>query len=734
MKKVVHSSNLLSIFVILFTLQSDHLLVRSRGDGNDQSNNGISGEQPFSSPIDLSSSQHLYAASRYKRASLTSTINYNNKKIYFENRDLLSEPVKSIVHQGFHNSSYLGYTIGNLTGSYSDLAQSFTIGRSQLGDPIIGIRISTSQHQNQQPQLQHSTEILKPSISLYANIHGDEAVGRELILYLAAFLLDGYRNKQDARIQQLVQSSDIYLVPSLNPDGFKKAKRGDCYSAIKDTGRTNVNGIDLDKDFPTFQYEKLEDVLVNTRIQQETKQIIHWLINNNRIILSASLRGGVSGITYPFDHASSKNVKNTDENPAPDKELFEYLAYTYSDEHPQKLINNNCPILGGNETVVNGAQFGVVAGTMNDFNYKYTNDIPINVYIDCCKYPQPDVLEQEWLNHANSIFSFMQLHGLGFKGLVTDSITKNPIKDAKVILVGIDHNITTTEHGEYWRLAPPGKVYDIRVEADGYISKVFSQILSPTPDPLTGHVDSVRVDFSLDPINFESSNSISTVKKLDPSLDTEHKAEVTSSSTVMKTLSSLFMVTDADLNRINFSSPTVLDKHHNYTEMTTILNDLSQRYSTISRLYSIGKSHKGLNLWVLEISDKPGTHQLLKPEFKYVANMHGNEVVGKEILLLLAKLLLENYGKDKFVTDLIHSTRIHLLPSMNPDGYEKSTEGDCESETGRENAMYQDLNRNFPDQFESNVQNTLAQPEVQAVMDWSASIPFVLSANFHGGR
>ena len=120
-----------------------------------------------------------------------------------------------------------------------------------------------------------------------------------------------------------------------------------------------------------------------------------------------------------------------------------------------------------------------------------------------------------------------------------------------------------------------------------------------------------------------------------------------------------------------------------------------------------------------------------KPEFKYVANMHGNEVVGREMLLLLADYLCSNYGRDERVTKLVNTTRIHLLPSMNPDGWESSKEGDCSSVRGRFNANGVDLNRNFPDPYDG--QKNELQPETQAVMNWIHQEPFVLSANLHGG-
>lgn len=183
------------------------------------------------------------------------------------------------------------------------------------------------------------------------------------------------------------------------------------------------------------------------------------------------------------------------------------------------------------------------------------------------------------------------------------------------------------------------------------------------------------------------------------------------------------------------SSTTMNFHYHHYDELTTLLMQIAEDFPHTTNLSSIGRSHLNRELWVLQISDQPGILEPGEPWFKYVGNMHGNEVVGREILIYLIQYLCNGYGKDGTITSLIDNTNIFIMPTMNPDGFEKSKEGTCHGEKGRKNAQNVDLNRNFPDQFDTSLEDKLEnrQPETLAIMKWVESNPFVLSANLHGG-
>ncbi|KAJ6998238.1 carboxypeptidase SOL1 [Populus alba x Populus x berolinensis] len=160
------------------------------------------------------------------------------------------------------------------------------------------------------------------------------------------------------------------------------------------------------------------------------------------------------------------------------------------------------------------------------------------------------------------------------------------------------------------------------------------------------------------------------------------------------------------------------------SDLEKAVKEFGRRCSNISRIYSIGKSVLGVPLWVIEISDKPGEEEP-EPAFKFIGNVHGDEPVGRELLLRLANWICDHYMKDSLARLIVENIHLHILPSMNPDGYFLRSRG---------NANNIDLNRDFPDQFfPLNNDINARQPETRAVMNWLREIQFAASASLHGG-
>ena len=173
-------------------------------------------------------------------------------------------------------------------------------------------------------------------------------------------------------------------------------------------------------------------------------------------------------------------------------------------------------------------------------------------------------------------------------------------------------------------------------------------------------------------------------------------------------------------------------KYHHYDDIVELFENLHTQFPELTKLHHVGTSVQSRKLLAIQISDNINSTELGEPMFKYIGNMHGNEAIGRQVLIYLTQYLLFKYQEgDERVKKIVDTTNIFIMPTMNPDGFEKAQVGDCKGVIGRANANNVDLNRNFPDQFGGN--EGKIQPETQAIIDWIESQPFVLSANLHGG-
>lgn len=610
--------------------------------------------------------------------------------------------LRTLLHQGYISNENLACLLRAFAHRHSNIARLHSVGRSAANRELLAIQITDNPHVRTPG---------KPMFKYVGNMHGNEVVGRQVLIYLTAYLLENYG--QNHRVTRLVNTTDIFIMPSMNPDGFQKAKQG-CSGTI---GRYNYHNVDLNRDFPD-QFNSWNSYNLDAA-QPETYSMLKW-IHENPFVLSANLHGGALVASYPFD--SNKERQATGRYSAtPDDQIFRHLATTYATNHKTMSKGDECndQFQGG---ITNGAYWYDVPGGMQDINYLISNCFEITLELSCCKYPSKSHLPREWHNNRKALLTYMEQVHQGIKGFVKNQQGAG-IHGAVIHVQGLSHNVTTASHGDFWRILLPG-IYTVTAYASSHISKTISNVTvnSGYPTELEfvlesgdpNHRDDISL-FTRD-IPWLRKRSFRTKRDLSSSLQALDPSIQVPFNTIPTTSKGFAQVVN------DWEKPRIF-KHHNFNDMTTFLHTIAKLYPNITKLYSVGKSVQNRDLWVIEITDNPGVHELGEPEFKYVGNMHGDEVVGRETLLLLIQGLCENYHKIPVITALVDYTRIHIMPSMNPDGYEKAH---------RENARNVDLNRNFPDQFFPYL-NRNHEPETWAVMKWITSVPFVLSANLHGG-
>ncbi len=92
-------------------------------------------------------------------------------------------------------------------------------------------------------------------------------------------------------------------------------------------------------------------------------------------------------------------------------------------------------------------------------------------------------------------------------------------------------------------------------------------------------------------------------------------------------------------------------------------------HPTIARRFSIGTSYKGKQLWAMKISDNVAVDEN-EPEVLYDGGHHADEHMGVEMTLRIMGWLVNGYGSDTRITNIVNGREIWIVFNMNPDGSE----------------------------------------------------------------
>ncbi|PWL31605.1 M14 family metallopeptidase [uncultured Roseivirga sp.] len=116
------------------------------------------------------------------------------------------------------------------------------------------------------------------------------------------------------------------------------------------------------------------------------------------------------------------------------------------------------------------------------------------------------------------------------------------------------------------------------------------------------------------------------------------------------------------------SEQLTFDTYHTVDVMYHWYKQWAEKYPEIVDLYQVGTSFEGRPILQMTITNKNTGKDTDKPAAYFEGGRHSGEITSSESILWLTQHLLENYGSDAAITDLIDTKAIYLRPQNNPDG------------------------------------------------------------------
>ncbi len=357
----------------------------------------------------------------------------------------LENPDKALYYP---THAQIGADFAALAAAHPAIARTFTWGTSVQGRELWGIVISDDVQ---------NTEA-EPEVRLSSTMHGDEPVDMVMLWNLAQYLVNNYDQPGYESLTDLVNTTEIHIMPLHNPDGY-----------VADT-RTNGNGVDLNRNYP-------EPAGSATTQEPENIAFMNYALAHH-FVISQNGHAGALVVNYPWDYTITR---------APDDAALIDLSLEYS-TYNLPMYNSSSFSQG----ITNGYDWYVALGTLQDWSYYATDCIDVTIEVSNTKWPAASTLDGYWDDNRESLLHFIQASHDGIHGIVTGSDTGLPL-DATVTVTNNAKAVhTDPAHGDYYKLLDTG-TYELTFSAPGYLNKTVSGVSTTWGTPTV-------LDVVLDPM------------------------------------------------------------------------------------------------------------------------------------------------------------------------------------------------------------------------------------------
>ena len=329
--------------------------------------------------------------------------------------------------------------------NYPDICTLDTIGYSGDGRLLLVVKISDNV----------AVQEAEPEFFYTGMMHGDELVSGMLFLRLIEHILVNYGT--DTQITNLVDNVQIFINPFANPDGTYYG--GD--NTVADSRRNNAANIDLNRNYHDFIAGEHPDSKV---YGAETVEFMNYASGRN-FVMSANSHSGAELVNYPYD---------TEPTYPADNDWWVLVSREYANNAQENSPSGY--LTGQGNGVTNGHDWYTITGSRQDYMNYYHNCRELTLELSTAKKIDAEELPNHWTYNQKALLDYLEQVTYGLKGIVTDSLTDEPLQ-VKVYINNYDtfnsHVYSFPLHGDYYRLLFEG-TYNISFSCEGYGTKTFA--------------------------------------------------------------------------------------------------------------------------------------------------------------------------------------------------------------------------------------------------------------------
>ena len=290
----------------------------------------------------------------------------------------------------------------------------------------------------------------KPKFLYTSTIHGDETTGWIMMLRLIDYLLE---NPDEPEVQTVMNNIDLYIGPNTNPDGTYYGGN----NTVNGARRENANGVDMNRNYADPHGSAHPD---GNPYATETEWFMQFA-QDNPFVMGANFHGGAEVMNYPWDNTYTLHA---------DDAWWQLVSHEYADECHK--VNSNY-MSDFNNGITNGAQWYMIGGGRQDYMNGYAQCREETIECSNTKLPNGNQLPNFWNYNKTSLFLYMNQCIYGIHGVVTDSITGEPL-EATITIMDHDDQYSVVESylpsGDFHRPIKGGH-WTVLVSKDGYCPK-----------------------------------------------------------------------------------------------------------------------------------------------------------------------------------------------------------------------------------------------------------------------